>query len=380
MKKSLRIVIVVYLILFVVEIVLILTRVSIDAAGNWNIGWILFYAQVFYTLASLRIVGPTEVGAKLLFGKPVEQAESGLTFVPWLIYNLRTDTKNVIELELPGEPETVQKFDEDNIQLGKVAPIRIVHASAESATGTDEEKNRLRDDPLHQRLVTEVSFIVRWKIKNYLDFISTIGTIAAANKQIEDMVILAAQNELAKETPAQVLMDLAKHNRQIRNALDYLVGENLKNPVDPTVRTKRRKPWGVDVIDASIKLVDTGRTVNTAIAAARAAASKKQEVIVAAEGVRQQKILDGQGVAEARLAFLTAEAAGQKKLAEVASTPEGKFASTLQSVKTASENANVIIAPDGLFSTIGAVGALLKKIDVLSSEEIPASTKEPPKP
>ncbi|MFH0803541.1 MAG: SPFH domain-containing protein [Candidatus Tagabacteria bacterium] len=369
MKKDrfLLVIGIVYIVFFLAEAVeIFFRRYEFNVIGfNWNWGWAVFFFQVLYTGFCLRTVGPTEWGALLFFGKPIKQLGPGLVFVPWPFCILVKETKLTIQLELPGEPEEVERADQDKPGQGKKIPIRITHASLESAIDpetkkpfTDTQKKAMADDPLNQRLTSEVSFIVRYKIKDFIKFLSTIGSAKEASRQISDTVVLTGQTELAKLTPAQTLTRLKIVSRTIRNSVDYLVGEIP----DPDTQ-KQKDPWGIDVEDASIKLIDTGRRVNVSIADATAAGFEKTAVIQKADGERERLIREGAGVATARRLLLEAEAKGTEALAKASESDAGKLVVQLQTIKTALEKSQYsILAGSDLASAIAAIHETWDKV------------------
>ena len=105
----------------------------LDIEWKWNWGFAVFLSQLFYVLISFRIMGPTELGALLFFGKPIRDVDSGLTFVPFLVCQLVKNTRNVIEDELPARPELIYRSErgkeevvpENLLKAGYKPPIRI---------------------------------------------------------------------------------------------------------------------------------------------------------------------------------------------------------------------------------------------------------------
>ena len=77
---------------------------------------------MLYIAASLRIVGPTELGCILRFGKPLKNVSSGLVFAPLWIFTLETETKLVIQDELPTEPEKIYRGSERDPEGSTVPP------------------------------------------------------------------------------------------------------------------------------------------------------------------------------------------------------------------------------------------------------------------
>jgi len=103
----LKVIAIAYIIFFIAEYFWLsnysMSTTFLQAEFKWNWGLATFLAQILYTLISLRMVGPTELGALLLFGKPICEVSSGLVFVPFGISQLKKETRLTIQDELPSE-------------------------------------------------------------------------------------------------------------------------------------------------------------------------------------------------------------------------------------------------------------------------------------
>lgn len=349
-----------------------------DSTLSWS--WFFGLMPVFHFLLSLRSVGIEELGATSFFGQPIEEVDPGLVLVPFPFVKLHHDPRGIIQMEIPGEPEEVQKEDEDRIEPGKKAPVRIIHSPPETAvfyvengsTGKfttknwasfdSKEQTAIKEDPLNRRLATEVSTILRLRIRpgEYIQFIQVIGDLDKARKQLEDAVVSAEQSELGKVTASHAVIRKSYISELIKRAVEIRTGE-IPRPEDG----KFNLSWGVDVETVEIKLIDTGETVNRAVAAASAAGFRKHETITTAEGERQKRILEGEGLAKARQLLLEAEAVGAAKLAEVAGTDAGKMALALETMRDALKGANYSIVPSEGF--LGAVSALQETLGKVKS-------------
>lgn len=311
----------------------------------------VIYFFLLYGLASFRTVGATELGAFLLFEKPLFEVESGLIFVPFLICSLKTDTRLVIQRQFPGEPEIVDKSgnDKDGIATGKVAPIRITH---KGLTGDQA-------DPLNLRLTSEPSFIVRYHIQkgNYVTFLTTIGDTKEAERQMRDTIESQARVQFGKMTPAQTLERLGDINTELKSEVDKLVAT-----------------WAIDVLDTHVVDLDLGKTVNEALRNVPAAQLTKDATILTSQGEAQKIKLTGEaeadviifkGVADAkaRKLILQAEAIGMKKLSEVAGTDAGKLTLWLDTMRKTVETSKHTIIPGGeFFSAISGLTAVIEKV------------------
>lgn len=305
--------------LFVVISLFLLTKLNQAILGSsLNIGWTLIALATTYLILSLKILNPQEIGAVGLLGRLIADVNSGLVFVPWLLCQLYRLPKPVIQMQIPEEPENVDKSGDDNKTLaeGMVRPIR-----APLAGGTAEE---IKKDPLKARITTEPSAVVRFRIVAPCQFLSQIHTVEAAKKQIRDTIEAAIKEIFGKKTAADVIAQWAEINGMIKERVEQLVEEN-----------KATGPaWGVEVYTVQLVDNDLGKTVNSAIRDIAAKAYAAQAVVITSEGKRQETINLAQGegqritltqtaLAEMKKLTTEMEAAGYKKLAEELKITEG---------------------------------------------------------
>ena len=252
---------------------------------------------MLYIAASLRIVGPTELGCILRFGKPLKNVSSGLVFAPLWIFTLETETKLVIQDELPTEPDKIYRGSErypegstvppELAALGFRPPIRVTFSGRNEAVSTAEGIDE--NDPYDRRLTEEVVPVIRWEIHDYKVFLQTIGLVAEARRQMEDTCVGTFNEILTKVSPAVALLHLD----------DYSVNE-LKPRIDALV-----DGWGIDVKSAKIKMIRFSKTLNAAV----------QNVVVQ-ERNKVAKILEGEGQGGKEKAILDGRTAGLTKMRE----------------------------------------------------------------
>jgi len=343
-------------VLFSIEYFL-LSKTGTEVFGaELNYGWTVFFGHLFYLIISIKQVGPTELGAILFFGKPIQEVESGLVFVPFGICSLITENALIIQEQYPDDPEKVWKGDSDKMPLGGkfVPPIRITHKA-----GTEHET---KIDPLHKRMTTEVSIIVRYKIKKgkYITFLQTIGDTKEARRQIRDTVVATARKEFARKTPATTLEEWE------------IVDKKLKDDIVELV-----KLWGVEVDDVRMEDLDFGKTVNIALRDVPEAVLKKDVTKTNADAEEYKRTHEGMGTAEARRIFLEAEAVGYNRIAQELGITEGSFILAMESAKTALEKSkySIVSGSDGMkdiFSMASVIQSILPKI----KEEVDDSGKK----
>lgn len=341
------VVLIVYLLFFSFEIFWF-SRYSEKILGmDWNWGWAVFFAQILYTIFSFQIVGPTEMGAKLFLGKPFQEVSSGLVFAPLGIISVAKATRLVIEEQYPDEPENVWKGDMEKIPTGKMPPLRVTHA----------QPKKLTDDPIHKRMTTEVSIIVRYRIENFIQFLTTIGDVEQARRQIRDIVVATAREELAKMTPAETLEQWGAINETLRKAVEDLVHG----------AAGLSKPWGAHVENVRMEEVDLGKTVNEGLRNVPRADLDKKVTITIAEGESKKKELEGIGDAKALEVLLLAKSVGYKKIADALGIDEGSLILKVETAREALEKSKYsLVAGSGgmadIFNTVAAIQNVLPKL------------------
>ena len=276
---------------------------SVDIFGEKHgLGTIMLCTLLLYTAASLRIVGPKELGCVLIFGRPLKNVSSGLAIVPLWICTLVTETRLVIQDELPAEPEKIYRGSEGDTEgstvppelqaLGMRPPIRVTFAGRNEAKNTALGLNIDKDDPYDNRMTEEVVPVIRWKIGDFKTFLTVIGSVDEARKQMEDTCVKMFTEELTKVSPAVALLRISEYSTILQNAIEKLVrGDNI-NP-----------GWGIHLESAQIKAIRFSKTLNVAV----------QNVVVQ-ERQKKAKILEGQGLGGREQAIIDGRTAGLQKM------------------------------------------------------------------
>lgn len=331
----------VYAVIILVSFILS-SSTTIVLGTEWNWGLAIFLALVLYTIASFRKVGPTELGARIFLGKPVDGVSSGFVFVPSGIFELKTETRLIVQNEFPGEPENIYREPKEGgtgiIPPGKVPPIRIPFGDPGEQQGSVLER-----DPLNQRLIEEVSPVVRWKINDYVKFLITIGDRESAQRQMEDLCVATLSREFGKVTPAEVINDYLKYN------------EKLTDDINDAIKT-----WGISLESARVKVINFSRELNKAVQTIAEETANGRAGVIKAEGLKKSAILTGEGAGEAEKAVLDGRTAGLKKMTEEL----GLSSEIILGAETARNITNnpgqkTIIAGLGGFKEIMAIGTAL---------------------
>jgi len=292
-------VILIYILLIVVAAVMGLFMDPIEIFDEtYGVGMLMLYVLLLYTAASLRIVGPTELGCRLLFGKPLDCVSSGLTFVPLWICELVTETGLVIQDELPAEPEKIYRGNagdefgktvpKELQDIGMKPPIRVTF-SGHNEESEDDEKNGAKigeNDPYDTRLTAEVVPVVRWKIDDFVTFLKTIGSIDKARKQMEDSCVKTFTEQLTRVSPAVALLRISTFSQELQKSIETLV-----------------QTWGIKIESAQIKAINFSRELNESV----------QNVVVQGRK-KEASRLEGEGLGKKEEAILKGRTDGLKKM------------------------------------------------------------------
>ena len=326
---------------------------------EWNWGWAMFFAQILYIVFSFKTVGPTELGAILFFGKPVKEVSSGLVFIPLGICKLQTETRLTIQDELPSDPQHIYR-GEDKIPEGMFPPIRIPFGFPRTAEDLEKLDIKfppgmtkkelvvpLEDDPLNVRVTAEVVPIIRWNIKDYIQFLTTIGSRKEARNQMEDCAIASLTREFAKITPAVALANLGTYS--------YALEEEIK---------ERIEGWGINLKNAQIKAINFHRDLNTAIGEVPRMKLKAKTITINAKAEKEQKRLLGEGEGAAEKAILDGRTAGLKTMKDdLGLAPDLVLsAETARAITQNPGQKTVIVGPKGFSDLIGIATGIEKTL------------------
>ena len=261
---------------------------------SYSIFTVAVYSILLYLAASLRIIGPTNLGCILIFGRPWINVFSGIVLVPLGICSLVEETRNTFQDELPAEPEKIYRGSDKDPEgismppelqaLGMRPPIRVTFSGRNEES---ESAHIAEDDPYDRRLTEEVVPIIRWRIDDFKKFLKMVGTVSEARKQMEDICTATFTEHLTKVSPAVALLRLNHYSAVLKGAIELLVSG-----------------WGIHIQNAQIKALRFSKALNTAV----------QNVVVA-ERNKKTAILDGEGIGGKQKAILDGRTDGMKKMA-----------------------------------------------------------------
>lgn len=256
---------------------------------NTTFGWAMFLLQFAFTIYGYRRrIGPTELGARLLFGLPINNLSSGLVWIPPFMCQLVIAPKNVIQNELPSDPEHIYR-GKDEVPSKKFPPIRIPFVGSSSK----------KDDPYDEKMTQEVVPVIRWRITDFCLFLSMIGSVEDAVEQMEDRTVSVLLEMFSKITPAQALARMDYYNDELKKAIE-----------------DRVSLWGIVLDSAKIKAINFSSGFNSSVQEIAEETAKKKALIKKSEGVNNQKILEGAGDAEAAKLILIKRGIGLTEMAK----------------------------------------------------------------
>jgi len=319
-----------------------------------NLGLIIFLFQVLYTVAGFRIVGPTELGARLFLGKPINNLTSGLVFIPPGICQLSKGTRLTIEDELPADPQHIYRVKRGEPEVVPPELVGIMFPPIRIPFGHPDEPS---DDPLDVRITAEVVPIVRWRIVNYIQFLTTIGSREEARRQMEDIMITVLMREFSKVTPAAALKDLEKYGKLLKSELRDLVAD-----------TKSSRPWGIEIAIAEVKSIIFSHELSVAILKVPEATLEAKATIIEAEAQRKKLELEGKGEGAKERETLKGRTTGLKKMMTELELkgPAVLGAETARAITQNPGQKTVVVGASGFKELIGiadAAGSVMKNTE-----------------
>jgi hypothetical protein len=279
-----------------------LTLLPVNLAGYVNVGLVVWALDVLHFVEGFTIVPADEIGGIYFLGVATMEVSGFPVVLPLGVCRLVTYTLHVFEVRVPTDPEKVYRTKKGEeaqfipanlLAEGYRPPIRVPFAKKRTSGKVDKE------DPLEKRSTNEVSFYARLQIQNFFDFDIRIGSMKAAEDQVEGIGVNFVNSELVQMTVAEALEKLEEHSTALESTL-----------------REKTKYWGVKIITAKIRLIEFSRSFNTAMEAVPEAEAGRQKTILDGEGEGSKKSLVGKGDAEAERFDLEERAAGLKKMSE----------------------------------------------------------------
>ncbi|MDB5266500.1 MAG: hypothetical protein JWN89_315 [Parcubacteria group bacterium] len=334
---------------------------------------------LLYFISSIMINEANEVGAISSLGNPSREEGSGPHLVWRFIQKMRRFSTVAEQRQFPGEPEDVQRYDDQPLEGWQVTPIHITHAPADQALfyswkpTEDEIKNgptlklseiersdkaryeAIIKDPLSLRLTSEASFtikihLVKGKLFQFIQ--NADGDIEKVFGWLRDLEESLLQSILTKTTLGESIRVKEEISGYVQVLLVEFVGEkqldlllnHMKNAKTQEMIAKHGKPLGIVIDDTTIVNLFPGRRVNEAMSDAAVALKKREEKISQEEAEAQGIRLKADAEAHAITVKGNAEAEAIQKVAEQMQKPHAIMARKLDVLQTAFQNPKLIVA------------------------------------
>lgn len=327
--------IIIYCLFFAVEYFYFSRQKTMIINEEWNWGWVIFFTQTLYTIFSFKIVGPTELAAILFFGRPIKSVSSGLIFVPLGICQLAKETRLTIQDEIPADPEHIFRGD-GATPPNMFPPIRIPF--------NDRPEG---DDPLSRRITAEIVPVIRWRIKDYICFLTTIGSRQEAKRQMEDATVGLCMRELPHKTVAEALIGLKDFNIELQKTIEEMV-----------------EKWGIHTETAQIKQINFHHALNDSISSVPEAEFKAKATVKTAEAEKKKRSLEGAGSGAAEKAILDGRTEGIENMAKKLSIASSIIlnAETARAITNNPGQKTVITGVKGFSDLIGIATGIEKTL------------------
>jgi hypothetical protein len=257
----------------------------------------------------------------------------------------------LVQAEFPGDSNRIHWEDEKTeLPKNKVRPIHILTGENPEGTLPSEKQINLGVGMMFKIQVTSDCFFDLVRNTPPIDpangaeiVESIVGNTNVTPRLLE---ILRHLRDTSARIAAEVLGQLSYNEITTHRAL-----------VDEWLEERMRLElvaWGVKLREAGFTVLNPGHSYNQDIEQRAKASAARDAAILAAEGERKKRILEGEGAATALRAQFEAEAGGKKAIMDALGVSgEAVLASELG--EKVAEGGNAVIA-DGL----GGLGAMLK--------------------
>lgn len=348
-SKIMEIIYIIFIIFAVISIFLIIGKVQVLTI---YIGAVLLALEASYIILSFGTVEVDERAARFIFDKPIDNLEPGLYFAPLGIVSVKKELGTIFQDELPAGPEKIfREDDKEKVPEGMFLPIRIKFGGP-PPDSRDSINIKLKDDPYHVPMVTEVVPVVCWHISDAIIFFRKMGTIENCRKILQDKAIEVFGNTFAKMTPAMASLKLEKISKALQTKLETEIGGK-----------RAGESWGITINNAYVKPFIFTHKLNESVIDASIAKQKAKATVTNSVAEKEKRINEGTGTADAEKLLLEARAIGTGKLAEICKTPEGQITLWMDTMAKAFEKADYSIIPGSeLFSSVAGMKEMFDKI------------------
>lgn len=297
----------------------------IGAVAGVNTGLLILLLQVAHIAASLKSVQVDDLAGTTFFGRPTSAPEPGLIFVPWLLMQLHTVSRNYKDHRFPGQPDKILRLSTE-VQVGRdhgdapdptqaaagfVRPLIVVSGQPRLNDEEKEERQKeLNVDPFDERNSFEISYVVRYRPNQEFGGIFRLVRNVGLPKNgvsLEDMIVDLLRENSERDIKAMIARQTLATTIENQSLMNEVFAYRLQVSV-------MRLGIDIDTRGTGLDDINPSHKTNEAQADARRARFARQQTIIAADAEKEKKIREGQGVAEAELLLLEARGKGFKKI------------------------------------------------------------------
>jgi len=303
-----------------------------DFGITFNGGSTFALLAVTYLALSLKGVGANEVAGAFFYGKALVRLNSGLHFVPFILMQVKKESRTIQEFQCPGEPEKVFKGDDkEALPDGMIRPIRVVTRAP--------DPNSKSEEILDTQMSFVVSFVFQYAVYDVFDYIANFGTLETVHIQLRDIGEATVAEYATEKTASKFIEGVPETNQK----LGVKVQERFQNS-------------GVKIISARLVSPDITHDVSSALAGIPIARATAKQTKIKADGEEVRLTKEGAGKAAAELSWLSAQAEGLKKIRTELEI-SGETVLAAEAVRGLSDKTDVIVvgAEGGMKDVMGLV-------------------------
>jgi regulator of protease activity HflC (stomatin/prohibitin superfamily) len=360
----------------------------------------LFFILSLYVAFSIKVVRSNEIIVMFFIGREWRVKGAGWWFVPLGVATYNIFPTEGQQKEFPGEPEKVQRLEDEPLKEDEVRAIHLSHPPADQALFYPlifpENKGQRREvilmgpkltlaeierddkpryeaimkDSLHLRLSSEPNFTVTWHLaaktatkeesRKAFQFVKNVGSVDKAWGRLYDQSRAVLQDWGSKMTHAECLRVIEQLSELVQDQLEKEVGENIEDGEKPVAQEgapDHGEPWGIIIDNVSILDFNPGRRIKESLANAAVAREDRKKEREAADASAYKITTEGNAQAEVTIRTADAEAHAITKVGDAMMKPGAKWTRRMQVAETIGKNANLIVAPGIGPEHLGLIGA-----------------------
>jgi regulator of protease activity HflC (stomatin/prohibitin superfamily) len=323
-------------------IFLFLVGIEIKKDGVFDLGWMLIFGVLIYSILSIKTLAIGNKGVVTFLGKGMYPANPGPHLIPFLVCKLLVVSATNMQIEIPGEPEEVKR--------GVIEPMRITTADESAAIFDTVEQAQLFKDFMGKTLTVEVFAYIIIQIDDAMDFFSKFKSTKEMLGMLRDTYETEIRKAYGRRTAGYIIRNLASVNQEISEEIKRVVEEWEMKFIKCQI-TKTDFPHSVNIAlkDAQIAEVGVGKSKDEALTTEIKAKAEKFKLKKEGEGVAAALKAKLQAEAAGKKAEMLAEAEGLKAKVQAIKSDEGKLLVQTEAFTEALHGANYsVISPDSI--------------------------------